>query len=280
MTPTPRDRLLAVWRRHLEGRLGPLVTRLDVSTGSRLHRADAPPVGVAVYGVYRRRNVATVTDLVAGLAAGSVHLHALDEVDPGLADRTRGHGPGDRVPLLRALVEAHPPAPGDWVVTVDDDVTFAGAGLERFVALAAAGGLDVAGPAHLPVSHHSYRVTRVVPLSTARETRFVEVGPVVAFSPRAAERVLPFPSDARMGWGLDVSWTLEAEGALRFGVVDATPVVHHGAVGAAYDQAAEEAYQRRHLDAAGVASAHDLARNTGRTWRPWQRRPRWVGAAS
>ena len=77
-----------------------------------------------------------------------------------------------------------------------------------------------------------------------RVTRFVEIGPVTAFSRRAAAELLPFP-ELRFGWGLDLHWAaLAGRHGWRLGVVDALPVRHESAlVGATYsrDDAVEEA---------------------------------------
>lgn len=257
-------------------RLAPVLLPLNTVGGRGYHRGVPPSVPVQLYCVYRARNADLVRRLVAGLPAGSAaHLHALDAVCPALAEHTRSGGPGERMALLNRLLAEHPPAPGRPVLVTDDDVCFVGAGAARFGGFATLGGFDIAQPAHQPGSEATFFVTRVVPLSTARETRFVEVGPVVFFAPRVLPRVLPFPADSGMGWGLDVAWSLLRAEGFRLGVVDATPVVHHGPVGAAYDTAAADAAQREHLRRAGVGSAHELATNVGRTWRPWQRLPRW-----
>ena len=60
----------------------------------------------------------------------------------------------------------------------------------------------------------------------ARTTRFVEIGPVVAFHRSLFTDLLPFPP-LRMGWGLDSHWAgLAQERGWRLGVVDATPIRH------------------------------------------------------
>ena len=54
----------------------------------------------------------------------------------------------------------------------------------------------------------------------------MEIGPVTAFSRRAAEELLPFP-ELRFGWGLDNHWAaLARERGWALGVVDALPVRH------------------------------------------------------
>jgi hypothetical protein len=62
-----------------------------------------------------------------------------------------------------------------------------------------------------------------------RETRYVEIGPVTAFSREVAAELIPFP-DLRFGWGLDLHWGAVArERGWRLGVVDALPVRHDAA---------------------------------------------------
>ena len=109
--------------------------------------------------------------------------------------------------------------------------------------------LAVAQPAHAYASHAAWPVTRRRPGVIARETRFVEIGPVTAFRREAAEALIPFP-DLRFGWGLDVHWAaVAAERGWRLGIVDAVPVRHdQSPVATAYraDEAIEEA--RRFLE--------------------------------
>jgi hypothetical protein len=143
---------------------------------------------------------------------------------------------------LNALLDNQPPA--DWLVVVDDDVTPPRGFLDGFVALAESAELDLAQPAQTLASHAAWRFARRRPLSILRETNFVEIGPVTAFSRRAAAELLPFP-DLRFGWGLDAHWAaLAAERGWRLGIVDALPVRHESrpvATGYATAEATSEA---------------------------------------
>lgn len=278
--PTALRQSLYRWWARVAPSLGPLVLRANTLGGRGYHLARLSPSRVSGYCVYRRKNAAVVREFIQGWPHGtSIHLHALDAVADELRAYTRASGPGDRMPLLQRLIDAHPPLPGDIVMIFDDDVVFVGGGAARIAGLMTTGEFDIAQPAHLADSNLNYKVTEVVPLMTAREVLYVEVGPVVLFSPRAQAVALPFPSDARMGWGVDVGWTLLRDKGIRLGVIDAAPVRHLGTVGTAYDNAAEERFQAPYLERAGVASAQELAGNAGPTWRPWQRRPRWTREA-
>ena len=159
----------------------------------------------------------TVASGLAGGKFGNLN-EVLTKVDHGAAE------PGDR-------------GPADWLLVVDDDVRLPRAFLDRFVAVCEAFGLDLAQPAQTLRSHSAWKVTRRRPASLVRETRFVEIGPVTAFSRRAAAELLPFP-ELRYGWGLDLHWAaIAGQRGWRLGVVDALPVRHESSlVGAAYSR--------------------------------------------
>ncbi len=109
---------------------------------------------------------------------------------------------------------------------LDDDIALPHRFLDRFLLLAERFGFDLAQPAHRRASHAAWRVTRRRPRSLARETRFVEIGPVTALARATFSTLLPFP-DLRMGWGLDLHWAaLAREHGWRCGTIDATPIAH------------------------------------------------------
>ena len=149
---------------------------------------------------------------------------------------------------VNAAIEASglDPADMDWTIVMDEDVLLAHRFVDRFVALCEALGFDLAQPAQTHMSHAAWRVVRRRPGAIARETNFVEIGPVTAFSRRAAAELLPFP-DLRMGWGLDAHWAAYArERGWKLGVVDSLPVRHEArAVAVTYGrEAAIEEGQR------------------------------------
>jgi len=187
----------------------------------------APPRRVTVLSAYRpgRR-------LVAALPALGSERHRVSFV---LA-AAEGSAQGKFQNLNRALRRA-PEA--DWTLVVDDDVVLPRRFLDRFLGVCEATNLQLAQPAQTRRSHAAWRVTRRRPLSLARRTRFVEIGPVTAFAAAPARELLPFP-DVRFGWGLDLHWAALAERrGWAAGVVDGTPVRHEDAPPAAADGHAE-----------------------------------------
>jgi len=141
--------------------------------------------------------------------------------------RTAPAGARGKFENLNALLAGEDLAAFDWLLVVDDDVDLPRGFLDAFLHAAAAAGLRLAQPAHRLHSHAAWAVTRRRPDATARETTFVEIGPVTAFARATFGTLLPFPEGLRMGWGLDVHWAAVArEHGWPIGVVDATPVGH------------------------------------------------------
>jgi hypothetical protein len=232
---------------------------------SRL-RAPLPPVQLAcVYRARNSRHVAAVAAAFRAAADVEIRLWALDEPAADLAAWTVGSGPGTRFELLNRLLVRGGPA---WALVVDDDVRFVRGDAAALVRFARQLPLDICQPAHALGSNVSHAFTRTAPLCAARITSFVEIGPVVAFSPAALRHVLPFP-EAGMGWGTEAAWSeLQFSAGLRLGIVDAVTIRHVGAVGAQYSS--EEAFAQldRALAAQGIGSLGDIQR-THRKVRAW-----------
>lgn len=241
-------------RRTLTRRLGDRL--LDLRLRPALPRIDrmAAELGrrrVHVLAVYRpgmRELPAALRELRASRHDVRVAAGALGEPHPELADVTVASDlAGGKFQNLNELVAASPPQ-ADWLLVVDDDVALPERFLDRFLALAEGFGFDLAQPAQTLMSHAAWRVTRRRAGALARATRFVEIGPVTAFSRRAADELVPFP-DLRYGWGLDLHWAaVAAERGWRLGIVDATPARHESApVGSSYAPEAAIAEAQRFL---------------------------------
>ena len=200
--------------------------------GPRLDRlaAGQAPRRVLVLGVYRpgSRLARTLPRLRSERHDVRVALGATADIaDPALGDATEVTGmDGGKFENLNLLLARAEPQTADWIVVVDDDVELPHRFLDRFLALCERLRLDIAQPAQTARSHAAWRVTRRQPLSLARRTSYVEIGPVTAFSTRAAGELLPFP-ELQFGWGLDNHWSAVArERGWGLGVIDALPVRH------------------------------------------------------
>jgi len=162
---------------------------------------------------------------------------------------------------LNVLLEREPATGHDWLLVVDDDVALPRGFLDRFLFCAERFDLGLAQPAHRARSHAAWPVTRRRPGSVARETEFVEIGPVTAFRADTFEALLPFP-DLRWGWGLDAHWSaLARDRGWRMGIVDATPIGHGlRRTGSGYRHADAVAEARAFLDGRSYVTRDEAAR--------------------
>jgi hypothetical protein len=204
---------------------------------SRLARCAPAPLDVLVIGVYRPGSLLTAALPALHSDRHNVRLAfgATGEAEGELREQTVAQhlGGGKFENLNRVLAassSAAAPSPPDWTLVVDDDVRLPRSFLDRFLGLCQAFELDLAQPAQTLRSHSAWKVTRRRPASLVRVTRFVEIGPVTAFSRRVAAELLPFP-ELRYGWGLDLHWAaIAGQRGWKLGVVDALPVRHESAL--------------------------------------------------
>jgi hypothetical protein len=221
--------------RRTKRRLGELAfSALDTLAGTRrtatrLGRSAAAPLDVLVIGVYRPGSLLAeaLPALLSERHRVRIALGSAGPADEPLREHTVAEGlAGGKFENLNRVLEAAGGGTADWTIAIDDDVRLPRAFLDRFVGVCEAFELDLAQPAQTLLSHSAWKVTRRRPASLARETRFVEIGPVTAFGRTAAAELLPFP-ELRYGWGLDLHWAaVAAERGWRLGVVDAVPVRH------------------------------------------------------
>jgi hypothetical protein len=200
--------------------------------GPRLDRLAArqPSRRVLVLSIYRPDSLLARTAPRLDSERHDVRFAfgATGDAHPALASRTAltEMDGGKFENLNRLLATAPPVADHDWLVVSDDDVELVPRFLDRFIALAERLELDIAQPAQTMRSHAAWRVTRRRPFSLARQTQYVEIGPLTLFSRRAATELTPFP-ELRFGWGLDNHWgALARERGWKLGIVDSLPVRH------------------------------------------------------
>ena len=241
-----------------------------------------PGSSVGVVGIYRKRNAALVRETVApAVAAGwSTAWWALDEADEHLEETTVGEGPGAKLPLLNEIV-ARAGLRDGWLVVLDDDAVFTRGGLVELVELCRQAGLDLAQPARSDDnSIHEFNVAHPITaarrLSRARTTTFVEVGPIFVIGPGWRDRIVPFPAERGMGWGVELDWYVLHQQGCRLGIVDAVRVEHRGAPGAEYDFERQVTRMHAELRERGFEGWSDVQRTLA-VWRPWQRVAPWSG---
>lgn len=235
-----------------------------------------PPV--SLIGIYRSENAGTVRRLVASVRPARVALWALDSPADTLAHHTVGSGPGMRPALLNRLYEhavGQEQLPAEGILLVaDDDVHIGVRHARAFVQLFQIAALDIGQPAHLYGSYTSWRFVRRRPFTFARLSRFVEQGPIIAFSAGGARRSFPLREDLGMGWGLEAEWARSAQDGTRLGIIDGAGMRHLNPVSGAYDRASAEQAGRAALAASGFGSYSEMQVTLSR-WRPPARLPPW-----
>ena len=85
----------------------------------------------------------------------------------------------------------------------------------------------IAQPARTTNSFIDLPIVEQHPGLLARQTLFVEQGPVVSFHASTFDFVFPLDLKSPMGWGLENVWSLRAsERKMAMGIIDAVPVDH------------------------------------------------------
>lgn len=198
--------------------------------------ASVPQLRVLVIGIYLSEHANQVEHLARSYAASS--RHHVDQVwarigsGPALActDSIHHFDIAGRIPkfiLLNRILGQCAVADYDHVLISDDDITVQDGFLDAYLSWVVRCGFSIAQPARARHSYKSHRIVLQRRWARARQTRFVEIGPVFSFDRRAAARLLPFDESSPMGWGYDLVWPVIAErDHLQMGIVDATPVDH------------------------------------------------------
>jgi hypothetical protein len=115
----------------------------------------------------------------------------------------------------------------EYVLLVDDDVVVPRGFLDAFLGAQSALGFVIAQPARAATSTIDHPIVARHPGVAARQTWFVEQGPVVSFHRSIVADVAPFDLRSPMGWGVECVWSelVEARG-MQMGIIDAVAVDH------------------------------------------------------
>jgi hypothetical protein len=115
----------------------------------------------------------------------------------------------------------------DYFMIVDDDILLATNFVDNFIAEQQSFGFALAQPARTWRSITDHAIVRRRLFTRARQTNFVEIGPVVSFRRDFLKAVYPFSLESPMGWGYDLTWPITArELNVAIGIIDGVPVDH------------------------------------------------------
>lgn len=115
----------------------------------------------------------------------------------------------------------------DYVIVSDDDIRFDVGWLDSYLAVQHELGFVLAQPARTRGSYFWYELNRQQEHMLARQTRFVEIGPLFSVARVAYPHIFPFDERSPHGFGYEFIWSyrLKAE-QYRQGIIDAYPVDH------------------------------------------------------
>jgi len=151
--------------------------------------------------------------------------------------------------LMNQLLVLENLADYDFVVFTDDDVVVPQGFLEFYISTQKRYDFALAQPARAWHSFYDHKMVVRKPWLQARETRFVEIGPVFSFDRRAAALLLPFDEASPMGYGYDFCWPVTmADAGLKMGIVDSVSVDHSfRPQGAAYSASHNNEVMKQYL---------------------------------
>jgi hypothetical protein len=191
---------------------------------------------VLVLGVYMGDRANLVDDIVGHLGNSkackvSQRWAVLRGVPPtaSVADVTtrRVLEPVPKYQLLNEMLLDEDLGRYDYVLTADDDILLPEGFLDVFISLQAKLDFAIAQPARTSGSYIDHPIVEQQRGVIARQTLFVEIGPVVSFHRSIYHMVFPFDTENPMGWGYENVWAYRLrEAELRMGIIDATPVDH------------------------------------------------------
>ncbi|WP_139559594.1 hypothetical protein [Methylotetracoccus oryzae] len=129
--------------------------------------------------------------------------------------------------LLNRLLAERPLQDYQFILVVDDDIGLPPNFLDNYLNIVSRCDFALAQPARTRDSFIDHPFVSQMPGIDARETLFVEIGPLFSIRRPAFSCLLPFDDESGMGWGYDFVWpVLLQQRALRLGIVDKFPIAH------------------------------------------------------
>lgn len=205
---------------------------------------------VVVVGIYREAQpiLSVVEELRRSRHEVIFRLGAMGDAAPELANETaQSHLSAGKFQNLNELTGDLTGV--DWMLIIDDDVRVPAKFLDSALELCDRLDFALAQPAQTRFSNANWPLTKQRLLTIARQTRFVEIGPVTLIRADALPALVPFPVDLRYGWGLDFHWAhIMTDAGLNMGVLDSLAVDHGSrAVASTYSWDAAQEEGREYL---------------------------------
>jgi GT2 family glycosyltransferase/glycosyltransferase involved in cell wall biosynthesis len=207
----------------------------DTGLGNDAGISDERPA-VLVTGVYLANRLNCVASIVGNLAATASYRvvqrwAALGGVarDPQVRRVTTAFQMAwvPKFVLINELLADVKLSDFDYVIVADDDIILPDFFLDRFLCAQASLGFCLAQPARTAGSYADHAIAVQEQNTFARETQWVEVGPLVSIHRSVYELVMPFDLTSPMGWGYENIWAYNLwRHGRAMGIIDAFPVDH------------------------------------------------------
>lgn len=139
----------------------------------------------------------------------------------------------------------------EYLVICDDDIDLPLGFLDDFLELQRHLDFRLAQPARTSDSYIDHPLVERRAGVLARQTWFVECGPLVSLHASIYDLMLPFELESPMGWGYENIWSYRlGQRGLKMGIIDGIPVGHRmRAPGSHYDTSEAREGKRRLLRA-------------------------------
>ncbi|MCX7982230.1 MAG: hypothetical protein N2572_04875 [Syntrophales bacterium] len=129
--------------------------------------------------------------------------------------------------LLNDMLQRHNLHLYDYIIISDDDIILPFGFLDEFIYLQDKHGFYLAQPARTSNSYIDHPIVEKQNGILARQTMYVEIGPLFSIHRNAFNVILPFDVSSPMGWGYGNVWSHEFHSkGLKMGIIDHTPVDH------------------------------------------------------
>jgi len=154
---------------------------------------------------------------------------ALGESIPSeLADVTAAASAGTpKFILINRLLALVNLAEYQHVIVSDDDISLPERFVDDYLGLVEQHDFSLAQPARTHDSYTDHHFVSQLLGIRARQTRFVEIGPLFSIRADALALLTPFDVESPMGWGYDFVWPVEMHRAGRkMGIIDSCPIAH------------------------------------------------------
>ena len=132
-----------------------------------------------------------------------------------------------RSALINTMINKYSSGTYDYIIITDDDIRLPKNFLDQFLIRQELFDFSLAQPARTPTSLISHTITKQRRDLLARQTLFVEIGPLISIRNDVHDLILPLDEGSPMGWGLDYVWpSLLLDKKKKMGIIDSVPIAH------------------------------------------------------